>query len=115
MAHHHAGRMVEAVDQKAAFVVDRKAEGPDRALHALSTQPLLCRGKEGSEDFRVVDSFQKAEVASLVLMDLQAQAVDLRADAPDRLLAAPCDPQACIAMVEPGGLFGIQMSPLLPG
>ena len=92
MAHHHRGRAVEALDQQAAFVVDRQAERPGDPPQAACPEPALGRRRQQREHLGVVHGIEEAELAGGVVVALEMAAVDLGADPADRLRAAPGDP-----------------------
>src|SRR3546814_17185826 len=54
--------MAEAADLQAGFVPHRKAEGAERALHALSPQPFLGMRDQRPED-RLVLRFHHTPIA----------------------------------------------------
>jgi hypothetical protein len=88
MAHHHIGRGVEAVDQKAWLVPQRKTDRADHPCHALAAQPVFRGRQQRGKHLVIVNRFDEAEMAACVLITFQMQPVDLGGDAPHRLAAA---------------------------
>ncbi len=92
MAHEDVGRVLEAADQQADFLVDRKIVRPSRPPAALLPQPPLGGLEQRGEQLRVVFRFQHAEIAGGVPVAPQVQLVDLRGDAAHAPPAAPRQP-----------------------
>ena len=109
MAHHHVGRRIEAIDEEAHLVVDRKAEGPLDAGHATRFQPLAGGVKQGGKHRRLVGRFEKAKLAGPVPMTFKTQMVDLGGDAAHRLAVTLGQEKLHLGVLEIRVFFGIEV------
>jgi hypothetical protein len=100
--HHQHRRRIETLDQEAAFLVDRQVERPQHALHAARAQPVLSDIEQGAKDGGVVLGVEHAEMAGGVLVLLEIEPVDLRADPADRLALAIGEPIPALGMLKIG-------------
>ena len=105
MPHHEHRRRVETLDQEPHLLVDRQVERSAHAPHALLAQPAFGGPEQRREGFRAVLGVQHPEETGGVGVALEMQRVDLRADPPDRLAAAPGDPRL------PSGVLEVRIAP----
>ena len=73
--HHEKGSRVETLDQKAAFVVERRVRRAADARHALGMEPVLGGVEEGLGRHRIVVTFEKTEEAALLVVPLDVAGI----------------------------------------
>ena len=100
--------MIEAIDQKAAFLVDREIEGAARPLHAVLPEPALRGVEQRVENRLIVLGVEQAEMAGVVAVALEVQPIDLRADPPDRPSVPKGQPVPAVRMPVIGVLLRVQ-------
>jgi len=84
VAHHHAGRPFETLDEKPALVIDRQAERPRDPPHSALAQPTFCATEQGGEYVGFIDGIEEAKMTGYRIMPLYMPSVDLGADPADR-------------------------------
>jgi len=89
VGHHHHGRFIEPVDQRAHLVVHGEVERPAHDLHALFPAPCFCSVEQRIGHGLVIDALEEAERAHQFVMDLVVPVVDDGADRADQLAVAP--------------------------
>src|SRR3954467_11992399 len=99
---------LEAVDQDARLVVHREVERPDDLAAVTLAQPPLGGRGEPAGGVVVVLALEEAEQPPVVPLVVVEVAVDLGADAADRLAAPPGDEQLGVTVVEERVLLAAQ-------
>src|SRR3546814_16295319 len=97
--------MAEAADLQAGFVPHRKAEGAERALHALSPQPFLGMRDQRPED-RLVLRFHHTPIAGARAHALRGglgerEMVDMRGNSAAHATVALSEEELRLGMAEP--------------
>ena len=76
-------RLIEAMNQQAALVIDVQAERTANDPHPLGAEEFLGFGEQRREDGVIVDRIDEAEETAIVLVSRQMCAVDRGDDPPD--------------------------------
>ncbi len=108
----HHRRIVEAFDQQSAFVVGGEAGRTAQRIVAFGAHVVRRRLEQGVGGFLVVEHFEEAEKADMLVIELVMAVVDERRNRADRLSPAPGDEIIAFHMFPTGILLAIQLAAL---
>ena len=110
MVHHYGGRMFEAVDEKAGFIVYRETERALDAPQPALLQPVFGAREQGGKHFLTVDGFQKAELAGGITVSFEMKMIDVGGDAADRPITLEREKELTFGMMEKRIFAPIEMN-----
>ena len=84
-------RLIEAMDEKAALVIDGEAEGTARDPHSMVPEELFGFAEQSREHRTVIDSLDKSEESACIVELADVPAVDRGVGASARLAVQQSD------------------------